>query len=85
MNPGTGIENVLTVAQVYSFEQSIYIQLAEVIPHAQVTVYDLAGKEIYTSVMNTQLTEIPVNAPKGIYLVEIIAVEGRYTKKIYLD
>jgi len=85
LNPGTGIENVLTVAQVYSFEQSIYIQLAKVIPHAQVTVYDLAGKEIYASDLNNLSTVIPVNAPKGIYLVEIIAAEGRFTKKVYLN
>ncbi len=85
LNPGTGIENVLTVAQVYSFEQSIYIQLAIIIPKAQVIVYDLVGKEIYTAELNNLSTVIPINALKGIYLVEITADESRFTKKVYLN
>jgi len=85
INPATGIENALTVVQVYSFEKSIYIQLAVIMPKAQVSVYDLTRKEIYTSELTNLSTVIPVNAPKGMYFVEIIAEEGRFTKKVYLD
>lgn len=85
LNPGTVIENILTGANVYSFENKIYIQLPLKSSNVIVKVYDLKGGEIYTCELQNQFAEININAPKGIYLVEIIAKEGNFTKKVYMN
>lgn len=72
-------------AVVYSFGTEVYVTLNAKIPHAQMRVYNLEGKVIYAAQLQNQFTQIMLDASKGIYLVEIIAGEGRYTKKVYLD
>jgi len=45
----------------------------------------MEGEEIYQMELQNQFTEIKLEAPKGIYFVEIIAGERPYTKKVYLN
>ena len=77
-------QNILDI-NVYSFGNNVYINVDEKLNNTSVQVFNLEGKEIYSAELQNQFTEIKLNAPKGIYLVEIIADEGRYTKKVYLD
>ena len=72
-------------AVVYSFGKSVFVKLNGALNNAELHVYNLEGKEIYRNELQDQFSEIKVNASKGIYLVEIITDEGRFTKKVYLD
>ncbi len=72
-------------AVVYSFGNSVFVKLIAELNNAVVHVYNLEGKEIYSSELQNQFTEIKLEVAKGIYLVAIIAEEGRYAKKVYLD
>ncbi len=85
IHTGTEIENVLTGANIYSFENKIYIQLPILYSNAKVRVYDLTGKVIYSSSLQNLFSEINLNNSKGNYLVEINTDEGKLTKKIYLN
>ena len=77
-------ENTLD-ANIYSFGNSIFVKLITELNNAEMYVYNLDGKKIYHEELQNQFSEIKVKAPKGIYLVEIIAEEGRFTKKVYLE
>ena len=70
---------------VYSFGSTVYIKINEKLNNKSMHIYNLAGREIYSDALKNQFSEINLDTPKGIYLVEIIADEGRYTKKVYLD
>lgn len=77
-------ENTIA-ANIYSFGNSVFVKLNGALNNAELHVYNLEGKEIYRNELQDQFSEIKVNALKGIYLVEIITDEGRFTKKVYLD
>jgi len=72
-------------ANVYSFDNSIYIILSELIEDAEIHVYDLTGKNIYSSVLTTQSAQIELNEAKGVYFVEIVAEEKKFAKKIFVN
>ena len=70
---------------VYGFGSIVYINVNEKLKNAGIQVFNLEGKEIYSVELQNQFTEIKLDTPKGIYLVEIIADEGRVAKKVYLE
>jgi len=72
-------------AKVYSFNTTIYVHLNLVLNNAVMHVRNLEGKEIYKAGLQNQFTEIKLEVAKGIYFAEIIAEEGRFTKKVYLN
>ena len=82
-----GIEEINTLnANIYSFNQTIYINLSEQINNdIEIHIYDLSGKEIYNATTLRQNNEILINESIGIYLVEIISGEEKYSKKLYLN
>lgn len=79
-----GIENGNTlVAQVYSFNNTIFVNVE--LNNAVLRLNNLEGKEIYQIELKNQFTQIPLDVATGIYFVEIIAKEGKFIKKIYLN
>ena len=73
-------------ANVYSFGNTIYIQLHENIQNKiLIHIYDLSGKEIYVTSTQDSFSEIKLDEPAGIYLVEIISNEKTFSKKVFLD
>ena len=64
---------------------SVFVSLNTALNNTEMHVYTLEGKETFRSKLQNQFTEIKLDTPKGIYLVEIIADEGRFAKKVYLD
>ena len=72
-------------AVVYSFGNSVFVSLNTALNNTEMHVYTLEGKEIFRSKLQNQFTEIKLDTPKGIYLVEIFADQGKLTKKVYLD
>ena len=77
-------ENTLD-ANIYSFDNSVFVNLNAAFNNAIMHVYDLKGSEIYSMELQNQFTEINLDTQKGIYLVEIQADEGSIAKKIYLN
>ena len=81
-----GVENENTLeGTVYSYGKTVYVKLNGQSNIAVVHIYDIHGKEVYSGVIQNQFTEIKLNNVTGIYLVEINAVEGKLTKKIFID
>jgi len=72
-------------AVVYSFGNTVFVKLNIALNNTELHVYNLEGEEKYSSELKNQFTEVKLNVLKGIYLVEIIAAEGRFTKKVYLN
>jgi hypothetical protein len=70
---------------VFSFDKTVYVKLNGQNNNPVIHLYDIHGKEVYSREIQDQFTEIKLTVVPGIYLVEIIADEGRYTKKVYLD
>jgi len=56
-------------SRIYSFGKDVYLDNCET--HAQVTIYNLLGTEVYNSTTNSDQEVISVSAPKGIYLVKL--------------
>ena len=48
----------------------------------QITLYNVAGGNLFSQHMATGVTEIPLNLSKGIYLVSLQAAGNRETVKI---
>ena len=81
---GIAVLNTLN-AIVYSFENTIYINLNELISGLEIHVYDLTGKEVYSDKLVNQYTEIALIVPRGTYFVELISEEKKYTKKVFIN
>ncbi len=71
---------------IYSFGSKIYIHfLNEITEPAQVTVYDVTGKEVYKGYISQKTNTIELyEPPKGVYAVNIISNKGRYSKKVFV-
>ena len=81
-----GITDLNTLnATVYSFENTIYVNLNELISGLEIHVYDLTGKEVYSDKLVNQYTEIALIVPRGTYFVELISEEKKYTKKVFIN
>lgn len=81
-----GITELNTLnATVYSFENTIYVNLNELISGLEIHVYDITGKEVYSYKPVNQFTEIALIEPRGTYFVELITAEKKYTKKIFIN
>lgn len=72
-------------ATVYNFENSIFINLNEIINNVDVYFYDMSGKLIYSDKIINQFTQIKLNESKGVYIVKLIAGENQLVKKIYIN
>jgi len=72
-------------AIVYSFDNSIYVSLNELVNDVKIYVYDLTGKEIYSGGLTSQITQIELNEVKGIYFIEIVSGEMKFAKMVFIN
>lgn len=72
-------------ANVYNFNNSIFINLNEFINGVEIHIYDPNGKMIYSDEVINQITQIELNKAKGVYFVELISGEKKFRKKVYLN
>ncbi len=78
-------ENNILNATVYCFENTLNINLNELIGDLEVHVYDIAGKKVYSDRITNLLTQIKLTEPQGIYIVTLISSEGMFTRKIFIN
>lgn len=72
--------------QVYSYQTSLYIKNLDKQQLKNVFVYDLLGKEVFSSALNTSpLQKFVLNLNQGYYVVKVVSQTGVSTKKIYID
>ena len=80
------VEEINTLnAMVYSFGNIIYIKLNEQLKDTEIRVFDIMGKEIFFDEVINQFSQIELTESKGIYFVELISAEKKYTKKIFIN
>ncbi|MBK7037364.1 MAG: T9SS type A sorting domain-containing protein [Bacteroidetes bacterium] len=72
-------------ANIYSFNNSIFVKLNELTNLIEINIFELLGKKIYTGNIVKQFTEIKLMEAQGAYIVELISSEGRYSKKIIIN
>ena len=80
------VEEINTLnAMVYSFGNIIYVKLNEQLKDTEIRVFDIIGKEIFFDEVINQFSQIELTESKGIYFVELISAEKKYTKKIFIN
>ena len=72
-------------ATVHAFNNTIYINLNELISGIEIHVYDITGKKVYSDGITNLLTQIELTETKGTYIVTLISPEGAFTKKIFIN
>jgi len=72
-------------AYVYSFSNTIFVKLNEQYYDVQLSVSDIAGKEIYSHSIYSFTSSFVIDQPSGIYIVSIFSNEKRYSKKVYIN
>lgn len=72
-------------ANVYSFDNSIYVKLDELIKDLEIHVYDISGKIVYSDRITNQLSQMELSEPKGAYIVKLISGEKKYSIKIFIN
>ena len=81
-----GVNNLNdATVSVYNFDKIVYINTSEFINNLEVNIYDLAGQKIFSDRLNTMFSQIELIEPKGTYIVELISIEKKYTKKIFIN
>jgi hypothetical protein len=87
-NPSFGIpENTIgAAAQIYSFEDHLYIRSTDGTPlKGNVFVSDLLGKEVFHAPLaNVVLNRFTPGVTEGYYLVRVITEDGAYNGKVFL-
>jgi hypothetical protein len=83
----TGIsENRIDIGQVYSYGNTIQLNLKETNKKIQIQLYDLKGRELYNElIFNAFREEITVNFKSGLYIIRVIGDQGYYTEKLYIS
>jgi ELWxxDGT repeat protein len=81
----TGIDiNDIPGLKVYSFDKVIYLESTTGLT-GEAVVYDIAGREIGAYRLSGQLvTQIPVAAVSGVYLVKVSTSNGLINKKVFV-
>ena len=57
----------------------------EQLKDTEIRVFDIIGKEIFFDEVINQFSQIELTESKGIYFVELISAEKKYTKKIFIN
>ncbi len=76
--------NSLNVS-IYSFNNLIYINLNELLIDVEIRIYDLNGNMIYSDGLKNQFTQIELNEKEGIHLVELVAGENKFIRKVFIN
>lgn len=72
-------------AVVYSFENTIYINVSELPEKLEIDIYDLTGRLIYSEIMKDRIFSINLNQPTGYYIINLSSDSKKYSKKIFID
>ncbi len=64
-------ENNSLIASVYSFNKILYIHLTSFATDTEVYLYNQIGQLIFSSEINNQFSEIPLEFANGVYIYEI--------------
>lgn len=72
-------------ATVYSFENTIYINLNELDGEVKVSVYDIAGREIYSNSVQEKFSNFVLNQPANFYFIKLTSNKKELIKKIYIN
>ncbi len=72
-------------ATIYSFGNTIHINVNEQNQNTQISIYDLSGKLMHTQKMQEKSTSIILNKPSGMYTIKIISENKSYTKNVFIQ
>ena len=73
-------------AQIYSNKNTIYCNIHSEELFAEMFIYALSGKKLYSQKLIAKNTEIDVsNFPAGIYVVEILSDDMKFVKKVVIE
>ncbi|MFI5172847.1 MAG: T9SS type A sorting domain-containing protein [Chitinophagales bacterium] len=72
-------------ASIYSFNNSVYINLNESFDSPIIRIYDLSGKIVYSNEIKNQFDQIELIEARGVYVVELTDGKNKLTKKISLN
>ncbi|MBK7035460.1 MAG: T9SS type A sorting domain-containing protein [Bacteroidetes bacterium] len=78
-------ENNILDATVYSFKNTLYINLNELISDLEIHVFDVTGKKVYSDKITNLQTQIELIEAKGTYIIKLFSPEGKFTKKIFIN
>lgn len=83
----TGLDDLkVDLAQLYTYQKTLYIQSQENLHNASVRIIDLRGREVYRQQLNnTQSESIALDLTNGAYTVVLSSDEGIETKKIIFN
>lgn len=71
---------------IYSFGKTIFIQLSDGLGNqSQAKILELQGRLLISKSIHSDYTEITVDIPEGIYVVNIQTGEGSATCKVFID
>lgn len=71
-------------ASVYAFDNTVYINLNELMQGVEVRIYDLYGKIVYSEIINNQSHQVKLKEANAAYIVELIVAGNKYTKKVVI-
>ena len=70
---------------VYSYENNVYVQLADK-GKSQIVIYNLMGKEIFSKqTMGEDLVKIKLNTKTGYFLVKVLTNDQIITDKVFIN
>jgi hypothetical protein len=72
------------IFSIYGFGNNIYVHCSDP-QNAEIRIYDISGKLIYSDNLIYQFTEIKLREANGIYLVELLTDNKSYTKKVFMN
>ena len=79
------VENINSLdATIYSFENTIHVELKDLNAKTEIYIYSISGDLIYTKTLSDVNTTISLPLTKGIYIVNIVSLNGSIAKEIFM-
>lgn len=80
------IENVISsIATIYSFNKSVYINLNEFTMGTEVFIYDVEGKLVYNDKLTNQFNKIDLSVGIGVFVVKLVNGDNKIVRKVILE
>lgn len=73
-----------SLATVYSFNKSVYINLNEFSKGVEICIHDLGGKVVYSEKLTSLFNKIELSDAEGIYVVNLSDGKNKLVKKVFL-
>lgn len=75
-----------SLVNVYSFNSNVYIYFYyKLLDKVRVSIYDLAGKCMFTQLLSEQYTQIQPIVSSGVYLIKLEMNNEVFCKKLYIN